>query len=627
MKRANSPPVPLKPDRLKVRDENPFQDASEQKSSSSSSSSLRMTQEELIFANLAINEATRTSPFLVSCEKVNENPFEDVYGTAANLFTAEEERKRPELPPRPVTKTKSDNILSQQEAISPSRAGHITVGRRQHAYSVSSSSILAPNTESLRRGSHAIESSSPFQPPPPISSNSTRRKISVIDNSSFKLKEDVIIPDSTKAYKSLPIPQNLSNLEVFHKGPTRDQVISGFYAVTGSNSIRIYYLPTGENRFTVSLEDKNKCHTLNFVSTPPVLEKSFSDPFIWAALEKGELIEVDVRTGEVVNKCVYHTGIVSFIIRGPRSMYTVDENGGVRIWLPDENGRITFNQRPRALRIQPKPSVVILVKESLWTCQGKMIEVYSLREDAGNILEKRIDTAQGFNIPSNISSLAYNPKREEIYAGHENGKISVFNSVECERKYVVQATSYKILSIVCVVERLWVGLQTGKILIFDIVPSSPLPIWSCTMEYLCYVNSGVMGMYVDDKSLLAGATNLPVMSMSDSGHIRIWDGLLRDYLLDLSIRLKCDEYSSYTLLRAAILSFNIDSRKPMDLEYHDSNFFENFVQNNDSDIFIFGFQELVDLENVRNLLLNVLEKCQCKIICSWYKQDYHGKTR
>jgi hypothetical protein len=117
------------------------------------------------------------------------------------------------------------------------------------------------------------------------------------------------------------------------------------------------------------------------------------------------------------------------------------------------------------------------------------------------------------------------------------------------------------------------------------------------MEYLCYANSGVVGLHVDDKSLLAGATST-VMSMSDSGHIRLWDGLLRDYLLDCSIRARCDEYSTYTLLRATILSFNIDSRKPADLEYHDSSFFEKFIHSHDADIFVFGFQELVDLENV-----------------------------
>lgn len=632
MKRSISPPIPLKPDRLKMKDENPFEDDSETKSLDSSSSSLKMTEEELRFASLAVNEAARLSPFvLTSTEKLERNPFDDDTDGYVNPFQ-DDDRKRPELPPRPVTKTKSQSIFSP--STSPQKSGSITVGRREHAHSISSASILiseSPHRRGPSFGSQTLETTtSPFQPPPPIT-NPARlaiRKISTMDGSSFKLKEDIIIPDTTKAYKSLPIPQNLSNLEVFHRGATRDQVISGFYAVTGSHSLRIYYLPTGENRFTVPLEDKNKCHSVNFVSTPPFLEKSSSDPFVWAGLEKGELIEVDVRTGEIVGRCASHTAIVLFILRGPRAMYTVDENGGVRIWLPDENGRITFNQRPHALRIQAKPGFVILAKDVLWTCQGKIIEVYCLREDAVNILEKKIDTSHGFNIPSNITCLAYNPKREEVYVGHENGKVSVFDTLTYERKYVVQSTSYKILSMVCLIDRLWIGLQTGKIMIFEIIPSpaSHLPTWSCIMEYLCYSNSGVVGMYVDDKSLLAGATNMPVMSMSDSGHIRIWDGLLRDYLLDCSIRARCDEYSTYTLLRAAILSFNIDSRKPADLGHHDSNFFENFIQSHDSDIFVFGFQELVDLENVSRKFYN-LEKCKCKVICSWHKQDSQGQSR
>lgn len=44
-----------------------------------------------------------------------------------------------------------------------------------------------------------------------------------------------------------------------------------------------------------------------------------------------------------------------------------------------------------------------------------------------------------------------------------------------------------------------------------------------------------------------------------------------------------------------MLTYNIDSRKPCDL---DVDFLEEFVENHEADIYVFGFQELVDLENV-----------------------------
>ena len=70
-------------------------------------------------------------------------------------------------------------------------------------------------------------------------------------------------------------------------------------------------------------------------------------------------------------------------------MYSIDENGGVRIWLPDEHGVITFSQRPHALRIAAKPAVVILAFDSIWTSSGKIIEVYNLKDNGGSLLVKR----------------------------------------------------------------------------------------------------------------------------------------------------------------------------------------------------------------------------------------------
>jgi hypothetical protein len=60
------------------------------------------------------------------------------------------------------------------------------------------------------------------------------------------------------------------------------------------------------------------------------------------------------------------------------------------------------------------------------------------------------------------------------------------------------------------------------------------------------------------------------------------------------------EFTTHRPIRVAILTWNIDSRKPSDMDSGDFNdrFFDSLVSDyRDADIFVFGFQELVDLES------------------------------
>jgi hypothetical protein len=59
---------------------------------------------------------------------------------------------------------------------------------------------------------------------------------------------------------------------------------------------------------------------------------------LFAGYDKGELLQIDIN-GKTLYKSNTHTAGVSHIVRGMRAIYTIDENGGIRIWLPDELGR------------------------------------------------------------------------------------------------------------------------------------------------------------------------------------------------------------------------------------------------------------------------------------------------
>ncbi len=61
------------------------------------------------------------------------------------------------------------------------------------------------------------------------------------------------------------------------------------------------------------------------------------------------------------------------------------------------------------------------------------------------------------------------------------------------------------------------------------------------------------------------------------------------------------DYCQLTPCKVAILSWNIDSRKPQDMDSGDTEdrkFFKDLIQAHaDANVFVIGFQELVDLES------------------------------
>ncbi len=355
----------------------------------------------------------------------------------------------------------------------------------------------------------------------------------------------------------------------------------------------MWYSPSGEKKCTLNLHgSESKMHSINFVVFPPFGTPDDFYQYVWIGLERGEIIEFDINTGEISARSSSHTSTVSHIIRGTKEMFSIDEHGSLKIWLPDHEGKVSLLQRPRALRIQARPSCAILANGLMWTSQGKIIEVYSLQENTTTILQCRIDSGQGWSIASSISALAYSANTQEVLASHDSGKISVYCSHTFERKLIVQATSYKITSMIVVADRIWIGLQTGKIQVFE----PRLDGWICILDFLAYQNASVSSLVFDDRAFLSGSFHTVVTSVSDGGHIKLWDGLLRNYLIDINIRNSVMDYSLMTPINISIFTYNIDSRKPSDL---DREILETYVAKRlHIDIFVFGFQELVDLENV-----------------------------
>jgi hypothetical protein len=528
-------PIPKKPEHLKsnpIRSPpslNPFEE-----DTTSSDSSLDSPVEFIAETTL---------------EEEDENPFEELTKVLP-----------PRLPPRPLTFIDSP----PESPMKPS----------------SMASLSLDKTTPL------------FQPPPPLPDRQTTSNLDDEKYGNLRIKKDIIeTPDLSNVYRSPPLAEYLPTTELFQKGQSMCLCFSGFYCVTGLNNIRIWYIPSAENRISIPLQDaKTNLLATAFVNC---FDLEYEGKYLWAALDTGELIEIDTESGKKIAKNTSHSAPITMILKSRNEMYTIDDNGGLKIWSPDQEGRISLNSRPRSLRIQSKILFASIVdQDTIWTCQLKIIEVYSLNENVPNLLLKKLEVNFGI---SNITCISFVPMNREVITGHECGKITVYSADSFDKIRVIQPSSYKILSILGVKDIVWVGYQTGKINIFKVDKTG---LWILILDFLAYPNNGVSQLVMDDTTFTGSSINTSVMSLSENGHVRIWDGNLTKYNIDSRLKERELEYSTLSTLKVNVLTFNIDSRKPSDMDSNreDREIMKSFIDN-ECDIFTFGFQELVDLEN------------------------------
>ena len=550
---------------------------------------------------------------------------------ALHVVTQDEspQRPKPPLPPRPsnqgsrpASPTKDTFFahsssqpsflttnLSSSFNINPFNSQNSYVDSNMNLPSLSTSQTLAvsPNASAAT----GTSSSAPPLPARPAAArkaasaetlNATDTQIPTMDEriQAIHAKEQIVTPAMRFVDRGLPVPETLPTTELFHKGSVRAFAFSGFHAVTCQSTVRSWFIPSGtETGRPVQFGADAKVTACCFV---PSRALDINSRSFWVAVDKGELVDVNAETGDIIERRSVHNATVTHILRHMFCMYTLDENGGLKVWQPDAStGRISLSMRPRGLRVNGRITCCIVVGSRLWTAYMKQIEVYNLTEGALTLVEKKMDLGLGVGFISSITCLL---RLNEIYTGHDDGKISVFNAVTFEKKRIVQIAYYRIVSLVAVGDsHLWAGFGTGKILICDVAskqPSSTESRWSVIKEFNAYLNSSVSTLFLDEDAL-ALIGRLYLASVSESGHIRFWDGMLSNMNMSQMMRSNESSFCQYEPMNIVMLTWNIDSRKPADMDSGDSedrDFLHSFISSHsDMDIFVVGFQELVDLES------------------------------
>ncbi|EGX89638.1 inositol polyphosphate phosphatase [Cordyceps militaris CM01] len=318
---------------------------------------------------------------------------------------------------------------------------------------------------------------------------------------------------------------------------------------------------------------------------------------IWIGMNSGDMMEVDIASSRIVcNKPGAH-GRYEIIAayRYLNEIWTLDESGCLHIWGPDEDGIPNLNKSPTQSYKVPKGHTFSLVADSqLWFATSKVIRVFEPSLDGSTtfqVLTKPLVTEGTADITSGTTMEAHPGK---VFFGHVDGKVSIYSTSDYSCQKVLHISGWKINTMAAVGADLWVGYSTGKVSIYD-TKKQP---WVTKKEWQAH-DSGIYQLKADVTAPYR-IERAQVVSIGHDGMVKFWDALLQDDQLEESLKSNEIKYCQFNDLSLLVMSWNAGASTPHNLRYSDgdSSFFQEFVQTSGSpDILVFGFQELVDLED------------------------------
>ena len=318
---------------------------------------------------------------------------------------------------------------------------------------------------------------------------------------------------------------------------------------------------------------------------------------VWIGNNFGELLEADIPTQSIISTRPNAHGrheIVK-IYRHFNELWTLDESGTLHVWGPDETGVPSMASGPTQSFRVPKGHVFsIVVGDELWHATGKEIRVFLPTLDGRAQFQVLIRPLIQDSAAEVTSGTLLTSQPDKVFFGHSDGKISIYSVKDYTCLGVVNISGYKINSLAGVGRYLWAGYNTGRICVYD-MGQTP---WAVKKDWQAHDNPVVK--IIADAASLYRLDRYQIVSLGADNMLRTWDGLLQEDWLSCEMKSKDTTYCSLEKLKALVLTWNAGASTPNSLRYSDgdASFFQDLLQSSDSpDILVFGFQELVDLED------------------------------
>ncbi|CZS99514.1 related to phosphatidylinositol phosphate phosphatase [Rhynchosporium graminicola] len=403
-------------------------------------------------------------------------------------------------------------------------------------------------------------------------------------------------PDISRINRRLPEQAKLAH-QIPTKYDTRILDICGEYVCTTGHFTRVWSLVDGAPLASIVHAEGIKMMSIAFKPMPSVEDEGKR---LWLGSNTGEISEVDVDSQSIViTKANVHTrrDIIK-IYRHVNEMWTLDDGGSLNLWAPNSEGTPTLEGNPRqSFRVPKGHTFSTVIGDELWYATGKELRVYVASRDTQQWLALQCTQKQE-NSGDITSGAILEPQSDKVYIGHTDGKVSIYSRRDYSCLGVVNVSVYKITSLAGAGGYLWTGFSTGQVYIYD----TTNPNWVVQKEWQAH-HDPVVKMIADPGSCWT-LERSNVVSLGQDNMIRVWDGLLQDDWIENQMQSQEPEYATFTPIKALVMTWNAGATKPTTLRNKpdDDAFFGNLLGSSGvPDLLIFGFQELVDLEDKKTM--------------------------
>ncbi|KAI9676422.1 MAG: hypothetical protein M1817_000579 [Caeruleum heppii] len=399
-------------------------------------------------------------------------------------------------------------------------------------------------------------------------------------------------PDSSQANRRSPWYQE-GPKEIPAKFDTRLFCVSGEYVCATGHVTRVWNMATGDNVLSISHGETVKITAVAFKSGANVQREG---PRLWLGTSLGEVQEIDVRSQTIVTSSTSahpRREVIKIFPHG-NEMWTLDDEGKLHVWPPDDSGSPNLANIHHSFRLPKGHSFSVVVRQQLWHAIGRDIRVFepSIKVNVPfQILSQPLRQTGVGDITSGATLAA---REQKVIFGHADGKVTIYSPEDYACLGVVNVSLYKINALCGVGDLLWAGFNTGMVYVYD---TESMP-WRVKKDWHAHEHP-LINLWVDQSNLWQ-LDRLPVASLASDNCIRIWDGLLQDDWLDAEMEEHEAEYCQYREIRTLVMTWNAGASIPQSLRHDeiDNNFFRELLNSEGvPDILVFGFQELVDLED------------------------------
>ncbi|KAK6699162.1 hypothetical protein SNK05_011981 [Fusarium graminearum] len=492
----------------------------------------------------------------------------------------------------PPSSTPPKRVVSTPTTQQPQQQQQLAAPTRSHGRSMTIDRASDRTPAEFRIAPTTIPATA-VAAPPPKAIQSTPVVAARITPSTEAIHHVTTYPEASNTNRRPPFSKH-GTFDISTKYDARTFDVCGEFICASGYMTRVWSLIDGEQIMSLQHTEGVKATAVSF---KPAADPREEGKRIWIGTNTGDLMEVEVATHAITQSKpnVHGKYEVVRIYRHWNEIWTLDESGTLLVWGPDETAVANVSGHPTQSYKVPKGHThSMVIGEELWHATGKEIRVFAPTVDGRSQFQVLVRPLIADNAGEVTSGTLVKSHPGKVFFGHVDGKVTIYNTKDYSCTTMLNISTWKINALSSAGNYIWAAYNTGKICVYD-VEEAP---WVILKEWQGHENP-IVKMAADPSSSYF-LDRQQVISLGADNKIKAWDGLLEDDFLEDSMKSKDTQYCDFDEIRALFFTWNAGASTPSSLRHSsgDSTFFQDLVQSSGSpDILVFGFQELVDLED------------------------------